>query len=162
MPENGVMKKKDLFRFRDGLNAVGDYKGIKFAYAVAKTLRLVDSEIADLQKSNTWSDEYKEFEKQRQELVMKHAKKDDKGNPITFQSGGTVKAHIDDVDACNAAVDELKEKHAEAVKEQEDKDKEFEKFLEEPAEVKVHTVPEDIVPKDISAKHLHGIFEIVE
>ena len=35
MPENGVMKKKDLFRFRDGLNAVGDYKGIKFAYAVA-------------------------------------------------------------------------------------------------------------------------------
>ena len=159
---NGVLKNKDLLRFRNGLKAVGDYRGIKFAYAVVKTLRLVETELADLQKSNTWGDEYKEYDKQRQELVMKYAKKDKEGKAITFQDGAALKTYIEDEDVFNAMLKKLRAKYAKAVKEQEAKDVEFEKFLEKPAAVKVHTVPEDLIPKDISAKHLQGIFEIVE
>lgn len=163
--KNGVLKKKDLKRFRDGLAAVilsGKYPEFKFSYAVVKTHRLIETEILDLEKTNKPSAEYEEFEKKRQELVMKYAKKDKDGKPMTFQSGNTVKAHIDDVDACNAAVEELRKKHAKAVNEQEEKNKKFEKYLEEPAETKIHTIPENLVPKDISSLHLHGVFEIIK
>ncbi len=161
---NGVLKKKDLRRLRAGLKAVGEYRGIKFAYAVVKTLRLVEIELENLQKSSVWSDDYRAFEKERMKIAKQYAVKDKNGKPVTFQEGNVTLFRVEDADqdACNAAVEELKEKHADAVKEQEEKDKELEKFLGEPAEVKIHTVPEDVIPKDISAKHLEGIFEIIE
>jgi FtsZ-binding cell division protein ZapB len=161
---NGVLKKKDLKRFRDGLAAVissGKYEEFKFSYAVVKTHRLVETELRDLAETNKPSDEYQEFEKKRQELVMKYAKKDKDGKPMTFVSGGMVKAHIDDTDACNAAVDELKKKYEKAVKEQEEKDAKFEKFREEPADVKIHAMPEDAFPKNMTSQHLSGIFEMI-
>ncbi len=164
--EIGVLKNKDLMRFRDGLKAVissGKYGGeFKFTYAVVKTQRLVEAELAVLQGMISQTDEWKEFDKLRQELVMKHAKKDKDGKPMTFVAGNTVKAHIDDVDACNAAVEELKKKHAEAVRVQEEKDAKFEKYLEEPAETKVHSMPESAFPKDITPQHLSGIFELIK
>ena len=158
---NGVLKKKDLFRFHAGLEAVGEYRGIKFAYAVVKTLRLVDTEVANLKKSNAWSDAFKEFEKEREVLVKQYAKKDKDGNPKTVQTGNKIGIEIENGEAYNSGLGKLEKKHAKAVKEQKEKDAEYEKFLEEPAEVKVHTVPESVLPKDISAKHLEGIFEIV-
>jgi hypothetical protein len=164
MSENGVLKKKDLFRLREGLKAVGDYKGSKFSYAVVKTLRKIEVEVADIQKTNVWSDEYKEFEKERMKIATQYAMKDKDGNPITFQEGTAIKFRVDDADQdeCNAAIDELKEKYADAVKEQEEKDRDFEKLLEEPACTKLHTVPEDVVPKEITPRHMNGIFEMIE
>ena len=162
---NGVLKNKDLLRFRNGLNDVissGKYGEFKFSYAVSKTLRLVETAIADWQRSNKWGDEYKEFDKKRQELVMKHAKKDKDGKPVTFQEGNAVKTFIEDVDIFNGLLEKLRKKYAKAVKDQETKNETFGKFLEEPTTVKIHTIPKDLVPKDITPKHMNGIFEIVE
>ena len=161
---NGVLKNKDLVRFRNGLNDVissGKYGEFKFSYAVSKALRLVETELADLQKSNVWGDEYKKYDKERQQLVMKHAKKDKDGKPITFQEGPALKAFIEDEDIFNGLLEKLRKKYAKAVKDQETKNETFGKFLEEPTTVKIHTIPKDLVPKDITPKHMNGIFEIV-
>jgi len=162
---NGVLKNKDLVRFRDGLKAVissGKYGGeFKFTYAVVKTHRLVESELAVLQGMISQTEEWKKFDKLRQELVMKHAKKDKDGKPVTFQDGNAVKTFIEDEDLFNGLLEKLRTKHAKAVKEKEAADAEFNKFLDEPASIKVHTVPKDIVPKDLTPQHLEGIFEIV-
>lgn len=163
--ESGVLKKKDLSRLRDGLKAVessGEYREAKFSYAVVKTLRLVEIEIRDLKRSNAWSDEYREFDKEQGALAKKYAKKDKEGNPKVHRLGDKVGIEIDNSEAYNAGVEKLKKKHAKAVKEQDEKDAKHKKFLEEPAEVKIHTISKSLMPKDISAKHLNGIFELFE
>ena len=159
---NGVLKKKDLERFRDGLAAVGEYRGCKFAYAVVKTHRLVEIEIAANGKTNVWNDAFKAFDKERNALLDQYAKKDKDGKLKVHRAGTKVGIELENAEAYNAGLKKLEKKHAKAVKEQKEKDAEFEKFLEEPAEAKIHTIPESLMPKDISAKHLNGIFELFE
>ena len=77
------------------------------------------------------------------------------------QTGTRLGIEIEDGKAYDEGVEKLRKKHSKAVKEQEEKDKDFEKYLEEPAEVKIHTIPESLVPENISAGHLRGIFELI-
>ncbi len=162
---DGVLKKKDLKRFRDGLKAVtdsGEYREAKFSYAVVKTLRLVGVEIRDLDNANAWSDEYKAFGKERDALALECAKKGKDGKPQVVRMGDGVGYPIGDEKTYNAGLKKLEKKHAKAVKEKKEKDEAHEKFLEGPAETKIHTIPKSLMPKTISAKHLDGIFELFE
>jgi len=152
-------------RFRDGLKAVtdsGEYREAKFSYAVVKTLRLVGIEIRDLDNANAWSDAYKAFNKEREALALECAKKDKDGKPQTVRMGDGVGYPIGDEKKYKPALKKLEKKHAKAVKEKEEGDAKHKKFREEPAETKIHTIPQSLMPKTISAKHLDGIFELFE
>ena len=67
------MKNKDLFTFKQGLEAAKSLTGVKFAYAVAKNYKLVSSEIETLQETIKPSEKYLEFEAESNELVKKHS-----------------------------------------------------------------------------------------
>lgn len=160
-----VLKKKDLQRFHDGLKAVRDsglYLEHKFSYAVVKTFRLAGIEIRDLENANAPSDAYKKFEEEREALAKQHAKKGKDGKPTVHRMGTKVGIEIGNEKAYEAGVKKLEKKHAKAVKEQKEKDEAHQKFLEGPAEVKIHTIPQSLMPKTISAKHLDGIWELFE
>ncbi len=162
---DGVLKKKDLKRFRDGLKAVtdsGEYREAKFSYAVVKTLRLVGIEIRDLDNANAPSEAYKKFKEENEALAKECAKKGKDGKPEMVRMGDGVGYPIGDEKKYSAALKKLEKKHAKAVKEKEEGDAKHQKFLEGPAETKIHTIPQSLMPKTISAKHLDGIFELFE
>lgn len=156
------MKKRELFILRDGLKAVGAYKGIKFAYAVVKNLRAVQSEIETIKATVVPSEAFQQYETARSEAVKKFAKKDDTGEPISELKGEIRIFPLADPPGFREAVAELREKHNGAVVEHEEKQKEYETFLDTDAEVELYKVKEEIVPKDITAEHLGGIFDIIE
>lgn len=160
------MKKVDLYPLRAGLRAVGKYKGVKFAYAVAKNLRLVDQEIADMEKAREPSEEFQKFEREKMDLSGKFAKLDEKGKPITVgqpDAMGRMGVLIEDVETFNKEYKELVEKYNGCVKEQDEKEKEFKKFIEETdAGVHLHTIKEEVLPQDITPDHLGGILDIIE
>lgn len=162
---NGGLRNKDLLRFRDGLKAVissGRYGGQPdFSHAVVETRRLVDAKLTVLQEMISQPDEWKEFDKLRQELVMKYAKKDENGKPVTFQEGNAVKAFIEDEDLFHGLLKTLTAKFAKVVKEKEIADTAFNKFLEKPASIKINTIARALVPKEITPQHLDGIFELI-
>lgn len=161
--EPDVLTKGDLFRIRDGLIALDEYRGLKFAYAVAKNLRFVESEIKLVEGVNAWSKEFTQYQEARKEIVLSFAQKDKQGNPIVLsQHGADLRIKLTDDDACTKETEALEEKHADLIKEQEEKDEEFKDLLKDPAEVKFYIIPKKLVPDTISCKHLRGVFEVVE
>lgn len=163
-PEKDVVTKGDLFRIREGLKSLDEYRGLKFAYAVAKNLRFVESELKLVEGVNKWSKEYTAYQEERQKITLKFAEKDKQGNPIVLgqSPNGDMRIKLTDAAACNKETEALEEKHADLIKEQEKKDEEFKEYLKEPAEVKFYIIPKKLVPSTILVKHLRLIFEVVE
>ena len=69
------MKRRDIYTFRKGLNLVRFSKP-KPTYAVAKNKRLVETEISDMEKAIEPTEKYREYQKKKTELDIKHAKKE--------------------------------------------------------------------------------------
>lgn len=152
------MKNKDIFRLRDGLRSVGELRGVKFCYAVAKCLRMVVPVCEDLAKSAEPNDAYKKYDKEREALAKAHSKKDENNAPEEVPAGENRIAWImADRKAFDDALDELKEKHREAVDEQDVKNKEFDALLEEEAdEIKLHKISVDLAPEDTTIVNDQG------
>ena len=54
----------------------------KIAYAIAKNKKVIQDEIDAIEEASRVSPEYEEYAKEHVALLRKHAKKDDKGNPV--------------------------------------------------------------------------------
>lgn len=124
---------------------------VKFRYAIAKNITMIEAEAKALQKSTEPKPAYMAYDKERIDLCIKLANKDEAGKPIikhnqydlSDESGGLkpefTKAH-----------DELKAKCAEAITEREAQLAEYEKLLDEPSELKLYTFSMEFVPDDVS------------
>jgi len=70
-------------RFLQGLKLAGQLKGVKFAYAVAKNIRLVEPTHIALSEASreavSPTERYAEFEKLKSELLVKNSVKDKNG-----------------------------------------------------------------------------------
>ena len=76
------MKKADLYNFQRGLEMT-TFEHPRVTYAVNKNKRLVKQVIEDMELAIKPVKEIEEFNKEREELAKKHARKDEKGNPKT-------------------------------------------------------------------------------
>lgn len=155
--KNGHLTNNDLFRLQVGLKDVGDLRGAKFGYAVAKNLRIVGAVCDDLRAAVKPSEAFMQYERARAELCKEHAEKDERGRPQRDDNEYV----IADWAAFEKALEPLKAEHAEAIAAQDARGKDFETLLEEAAEVTLYTIPYALVPEDISAAQFDGIFEIV-
>ena len=54
----------------------------KIAYAIAKNKKVIQDEVDAIEEASKASPEYEEYAKEHVALLRKHAKKDDKGNPV--------------------------------------------------------------------------------
>ena len=76
------MKNVDLYRLKNGFQAIPNKQGIEFSYAVIKNLRLIDEEIKVIDEMFKPTDDYvKKFKPEVDKLVVKHSEKDDTGSP---------------------------------------------------------------------------------
>lgn len=147
------MLKREIPDYRKKVYQLLDVKGEKFAYAVLKNKQKIDSawdSYLDISKKYNPSEEYLAFDKDRVELAESMAKKDDKGEPIIKDE----RYDIENPEEFEKALNELKEKHAEAIKGREDQIAACEKELDEEYDIEFHKVSE--VPDTISARELEA------
>lgn len=153
------MKKRELFGLLNGLEAVKNLKGVKFAYAVAKNKNLVKREVKLFSESNKPNEKFLEFDKKRVELCQEYCEKNENGEPVIKNN---TFIGLEKNDAFNKVIEELREEYKEAIDEREKQSKEYNKMLDEEIELDFHKVLLENVPSDITGQQLELILPIVD
>jgi len=149
------MTKGELLRFYEGLISVGGLKGSKFAYAVAKNSFTINDEIEALRKAIEPAENFVKFDKERVLIAEKYAVKNDKGQAETYMdSNKKAQFFIQDKEEFEKAIDELKEKHKEAIKEREVQVSIFDEMLKEEISFDIIQIAEKELPADITPNQL--------
>ena len=94
------------------------------------------------------SEGYQEFDRRKNDLVMKHAKKDDAGDPI--QVGGGFQ--VEDVAGFNKEMNDLMESSKELVEEQSNKLREWEEFSQAETDISIIKIEESDIQFDKISK----------
>jgi len=153
------MKNSELAPLHRALTNVGNLKGVKFSYAVAKNMSIIEKELEIIGETKAAKD-FLEFDKQRQEkrlkLLEKHAKKDEDGKPIKKENGDY---ELESISKFTKEVSALFEIEYEANKEVVD---EYQKLLDQEAEIEFHKVKLENVPEDITTGQMNLIFPIID
>lgn len=152
-----MFTNNDVFSLYEGLSKVGNLPGAKFAYAVAKNQDILKREIDFLKKTVEPSPEFVEYDKKRVELAKKHAKKDDRNNPVI--SGNAY--DIENQEEFNKELDTLKKEHEAIISQREAQIKEFEALLSQENKTELHTITANDLPRDITPGQLSGIIKII-
>ncbi len=153
------MKNRELFGIMAGLQAVGNLRGVKFAYAAAKNSRIVSEEIKALQEASKPEEGFLAFDKARVALCVEHAEKDEAGKPKANGNGYSIAA--DRQALFDASLATLREVHAEALQRRKDQQEEFDVLLDEDTDVRLHKVAEEHLPEDITGAQLTAILDMV-
>ena len=152
------MKRKDLFRLKDGLDNVSYLSGVKFAYAIIKNKKMIEQELITLQEIIKPSPEIEEYEKNRIAICEKHCKRDE-NNQLKIQNNTY---DIEDMDTFNKDIEELKKKNKKVLDNRQKQADEYNKLLEEDIEIPFVLIKQDDLPNSLSASQMEQIFEIIE
>lgn len=151
------MTNGELYGLAIGCTQVGNLKGIKFAYAVAKTKNLIKPLVEALEEVKKPAENFQKFESERIKLCREHAEKDEKGQPKIM--GGV---YVGLGEEFNTELEKLKEEHKQAIEEREQQMQDYAKLLEEEVDVELHKVKLDEVPEDITGKQLEMLMPMIE
>ncbi|MFA5395224.1 MAG: hypothetical protein WC346_04320 [Methanogenium sp.] len=154
------MNKQDALNLWNGLHAVSGLKGAKWAYAVAKNINNLKSEIEALQKSIAPSKEFSEYNNKRLELAQKHAAKE-KGVPKKIKIGNTEEYLIADKNKFNKELKPLQKKYKKALDERDKQMKDFEEILKEEVKIDLHMVDSDYIPEEITPAQVTAVMPII-
>jgi polyribonucleotide nucleotidyltransferase len=152
------MNKQEILNLYRALNGLGNLSGAKFAYAVAKNINLIKSEIEALEKASTPSDEFKKFDEARVKLAEEFAKKDKDGKAETKDNAYV----IEDQKAFDKAFEKLRKEYKETVEARETQMKQFSELLKEESTVELYALKSlDEVPKEITAAQMFILMPIM-
>lgn len=152
------MTNQEILNMSDALEKVNKLSGIKFAYAMAKNINLVKSEIETFRETLKPTNEFNEYENKRIELAKKYAKKDEKGVPMIKGN----EYDVEDRDAFEKEYEELKAENKEIIDAREKQVKDFESFLKEESKLSLHKIKSVDIPENITTEQLSGIMSLVE
>jgi len=151
--------KNEIFSLYNALQTLGDLKGVKFAYAIARNINICKPEVEALQEALKGSDEFLEFEAKRVELAKEYSKKDENGKPLS-ERGAFVMA---DEDKFNKKLEELKnsKEYKDVTKIREEQVESWEKLLEEESSLKLYSVALESVPEELTVRQMTAIADLV-
>lgn len=127
-----------------------DVKGEKFAYALLKNKNKIKKKLEEIYSRYQVSEDFKIYDEQRIKLAEKHAKKDDKGEPIVNGE----KYDIENKEEFEKELNELKEKHKDAIEEREKQIEDYEKELDEESDIEIHKIRK--LPEGMSAREIES------
>ncbi len=137
--------------------------GVEFSYAVNLNYFAIRDQVAALRKSIEPGEDYEAFERERLELCKKHAKKDDKGKPMTIPIPGGIRYVFGDcVDLFEKQLTVLRKKHKSAIEAQEKREKDYAEILKQDFQFAVSMVKPEKCPKEITGAKMMAIWEMVE
>lgn len=130
------MKKKELFTLDLIFKNCENNGNINFRYFVAKNQSIIESDLQILKDQHKPTDKFSEYVEKNNELVRKLAERDDKGDYIVDLDNmiHVAKEHSQEF---KEASEILCEEYKDVIKIQDDKNIEFNKFLETELETKI-------------------------
>jgi len=160
---NNNMIKREILELYNKLKGLGDLKGVKFSYAVAKNISLLEREVKIIQESIKPSPEYSEYQQKRASIAKENSKKDENGKAITFiDENESVNYAIADQSKFDKEIEALQKKYKKSLDERDGQIKEFNELIETDTKIELHKIDIDDVPKDISVKQMEAIQGIIK
>lgn len=154
------MTKQDVLVMHSEMQGLlGNLKGVKFCYAIAKNLKKLKVEVDNIADSMKMSKEYKEFDGKRMELVKQHGKKDANGKPIMTPDGRQFE--IEFQAAFDADWKKLKDENPHLVAERDTQIEEYAELLKEEYDIEFHKIKQKDIPADITSTQMNIISELI-
>jgi len=161
------MKNSDVRQFQSGLNQVGGVKGLKFAYAVAKNKKRVQSymqaHIAERNKAidmDAFSRLARDREERRAALAEELAMKDENGKAVTWKPEGSSQEHFkfeNMEEAMETMTTILNDEFADFNKMQDELKKFDDEWEEKEATLDIHMVSEKDLSEELTANQIEGV-----
>lgn len=152
------MTNQELFNLFSALVDVQDIEADpRFTYAVAKNIEQVRPVAERLDEKFQVPESYRQYEEERMEVCIKHAKKDTKGRAM--MDGETF--IIDRHDEFREEIIKLREKHAEAIEDYRETCEILARVLQEGGpSVELHRVPLSACPK-LTPVQMEGLLPMI-
>jgi len=141
-----------MFEIKSLLNILKKFETVKnkkIAYFALRNSHLLVDELAPLNEleKQFFSDEYKEFEQKRIELVNKYQLKDEANNPLVKDDG--THDFGENVEVLENEWKKLRAKYKSSIDERDEINKQYEEILKEDVELKVIKISFNDLPDDI-------------
>jgi len=136
-----TMTRNELLSMHRGLETnLKRFTGINLAYAVAKNTRTLLHEAELIEKTNRQSDEFKEYRQAAYDFVLRHCKKNEDGTPAPGSRDEFLYPDVLTQEKVNEKLVELRELNRETITAEEEREKEYVKFLQEEVDIELHSV----------------------
>lgn len=142
------MKRREVIKAKNSLEAAKDAVGMKFRYAYWKNLKKLESELEVYEGMRKPSEDYTAYEKALYELKVSHAKKVPGTDHPVIENNNFV---MGDMDAFLKDYQEFQRSHQETIDEYDALVKKFNEYMEGEAEIEFHKVPLEDFPENLTA-----------
>lgn len=148
-----------LTKAKKALDAVSNYDGIDFAYAVFKNKKLIDNKLMEVDFIKNVSPKIVEYEKKRVSLCEQYAQRDEQGNPM-FEGDLFI---INEKEEFREKMNELFQQYEESIKERQQQIDIFNEKMNQKVELPfIKLTKEQIPPQITTAKELDDIAFMIE
>lgn len=152
------MKKKDLQKLKEGIEAVAALKNAKFSYVLFKNKKLIENEIEVLKEIDKPIEDFQKFEYDRVVLCEKYCERKEDGQSLLVDNTYKIK----DIENFNKEIVELRNKNLTAIEAEQKRLQDFNQLLEEDLNIEFFKIKSDDLPNDISLEQLSGIENFLE
>ena len=157
------MTRTELFGLNSEFNQLSSVTGISLIYKLSKNHNLIKSVVKQesllLNKIKSQkADKEIEYQQKRNDLYLKHAKRDDKGNPVFINNTIT----IANMDAFKLEEDAIKEEFKTTIEQIDARAKESQDFMSKDIEFEVHEIAKtDITDTRITKAQMDVISKFI-
>jgi len=143
---------------------------VRLSYAVAKNKRKLNEVVKDMQTLLRQSEGFQKFQKEKKDILKKHAEKDSKGLPIKdkiqspqgFIDDYLIKGGTEEGSPFARDLEKLKAKYKKEIDEWEIQAKKYNESLEMESDFEPHMVTEDLLPeKGIPQAAMNGLVYMI-
>lgn len=156
------LKKNDLFDLFKNLKKLSNLKGVKFSYAIAKNVVIVEREISAIDESLKPSEDFVKYEKERIELAKEYSEKDEKGNPKTTTKNKKEVFVMKDKTKFDKAFKKFQGTYKIVLDKRQKQVDEYLAFLDTDSDIELFKIKLSDVPEDISVEQMQGIQVLIE
>ena len=153
------MKNSELFMLKEKLRKVGKLKGVKFAYAIAKNVKMLEEELAAIKKAIEPSEEFAKLDDKRIELAKKYADKKN-GNPVI--KDGNFVMNDNKKERLEKELEKIKKANKKAYDERDKQVKEYNEFLEKESSFKPYMIDLNDVPAEITVEEMDAVKDLIK
>lgn len=140
-------KKSDILTLYSVLEQLSNgTHQIKFSYFIAKNKKKLKDEVELLKELAIPPENYQEYDQKRANLAKEMADRDNNGNPITSENTYVI---TEKREAFDTAVNALKDKYEDAIKEFDEKYGQYKEILKEEVTFDGHAIKVDDLPEKI-------------
>lgn len=150
--------RKEFINLYQMLSYLGELKGARFTYTIAKNKEVLKKLVEEIQKKAEASENYKEYDRERVLLNEKQSKKDKDGNPEIKDKKYVIK----DKAVFDKEIEKLNKKYKDAIEEREEQRKAVEEMANQEVTLELRTIPLSIVPDTITIDQMEVLSILIK